>query len=80
MYLQRPPFRGFMWHLPIAALVPETLSGDAMQTAADPDVERAWTRGLILLAVLFIAALLTRCPVADLHDTPVPPPSSYGGR
>jgi hypothetical protein len=58
---------------------PRPSPGDAMQTATNPDVERAWTRGLVLVAVLLIAALLTRCPIADLHDTPVPPPSSYGG-
>jgi hypothetical protein len=51
-----------------------------METVASPDVERVRTRGLILLAVLLIAGLLTRCPIGDVHDTPVPPPGSVAGR
>lgn len=33
------------------------------------------TRVLVLLAVLLVAALLTRCPVQDLQDAPFPPPA-----
>lgn len=49
-----------------------------METAPHPDGERAWTRSLVLLAVLLIAGLLTRCPIGGLHDTPVPPPRTHG--
>lgn len=37
-------------------------------------------RVLTLLAVLATAVLLTRCPIGSLHDVPVPPPTSFGGR
>ena len=47
-----------------------------METAAKSDVARPWTRGLVLLALLLVVGLLTRCPIGTLVDTPLPPPSS----
>ena len=40
---------------------------------------RTLAKVLALLVVLGVAALLTRCPLTDGLDTPVPPPTPRGG-
>jgi hypothetical protein len=40
---------------------------------------RMLVRVLVLLAVIAVAVLLTRCPLTDGLDTPVPPPTPSGG-
>jgi hypothetical protein len=41
---------------------------------ADTGKARVLVRVLVLLAVIGIAVLLTRCPIADNPDRTVPPP------